>query len=149
MNVLCGEEIKDYLEGLVYAKTQVGERWVDLTVSQIHHFKSRGSLDFGGSEFRAAETACLTPHKLKEDDKYGWWELSQGTYLVYYNEKLVKLSGSELAHVAPHPRLLAAGGSHPATYFTSEEALRVVISVPPEGLALKQNCRLSRLVFSR
>lgn len=149
MNNLTGAETQSYLEGLVYAKTQVGARWVDLTVFEIHHFKSRGSLDFGGSEYRPAETATLTPHKLKDEDKYGWWELSEGTYLIKYNEKLVEFSDDELAEVLPHPRLLAAGGSHPAAYFSRGETLLTVLSVPPEGLALKQNCRVSRLRISR
>ena len=149
MNNLTGEESQSYLEDLVYAKTQVRTRWVDLTVSEIHHFKSRGSLDFGGSEYRPAETIRLVPHRLKDEDKYGWWELSEGTYLIKYNEKLVKFSDDELAQVLPHPRLLAAGGSHSAALFARGETLLTVLSVPPEGMALKQNCRVSKLTIIR
>jgi deoxycytidine triphosphate deaminase len=139
-----GKDIEELLDGIIHSKTQVGILWVDLTVKEIHRLTKRGSLDFGGSEYCPAETVPLKAHKRTDDDKYGWWELRHGMYLIHYNETL-NLPDNHTALITPHPRLIATGSAHSTTYLSQGEGLQSVLDIPQTGCALKENCRTSRL----
>jgi dUTP diphosphatase len=145
MELLTGLEAQSYVQGLVHEKTQVGAFWLDLTVAAVQRLTKRGTLDFGGSEFSAAESLPLRSNKRRDDDKYGWWELGDGMYRVIFNEQLNKLPDDHAAFLAPHPRLISAGASHTSSYFFQGDDLSAVVNVPQAGCALKQNCRVSRL----
>lgn len=149
MQLLKGTETESLLEGLVYAKKQVGTYWVDLTVAEIHRFTKPGALDFGGSEYAAAETVAIGAERRAEDDKYGWWELEPGIYKLRFNEFWSSLPDNLMAFLAPHPRLLASGASHPSGYLFSGDDLSATLEVPQAGVALKKNCRTTRLQIFR
>ena len=59
-----------------------------ITVRRIGEFSDPGSLDFGGSEYSEAEVQWRAPVKRKRDDKFGWWHLTAGRYVVEFNESL-------------------------------------------------------------
>jgi hypothetical protein len=59
-----------------------------LTVKRIGKLHSGGSLDFGGSQYSEAVIEWMEPEKKAEDDKYGWWQLNEGSYWVEYNERI-------------------------------------------------------------
>ena len=145
MRELDGKAIVALLEGVVHAETQVDKFCVDLTVAQIHRFTKRGTLDFGGGECLGASTKALHPKKKGEDDKYGWWELHQGLYLLVYNEKFRNIDERHLATLSPHPRLLQAGAYHATSSVFVSESFTSVLHVSQVGCALKENCRVSRL----
>lgn len=144
MKYLSGAKISEKLDGIIAPKNQVHDACVDLTVSKIQRFTKRGSLDFGGSEFRAAHFEAISSKKLNSDDKYGWWELSAGLYRLSFNEQISDdnfLSG----YLTPHPRLIQAGCFHSSMIIEPGESLEAVLQVPEVGCALKENCRVSRL----
>lgn len=148
MNLLTGEDVETFLNGIIHAKTQVGSLWVDLTVKEIHRLTKRGSLDFGGSEYCPAETVPLKAHRRADDDKYGWWELRHGMYLIHYNESL-NLPDNYMAVLSPHPRLTATGSTHSKTNLFHGDSFNSVLDIPQAGCALKENCRVSRLQVFR
>ena len=143
--MLTGTEITELLSGVIHEKTQVGPYWVDLTVSEVHRYTKRGRLDFGGSEYATAQSKALHPHKKSKDDKYGWWQLHQGLYLVVYNESLSSLKAGQAAQISPHPRLLQAGAYHASSAVVAEEKFASVLHVCKAGCAIKENSRVSRL----
>ena len=145
MQLLTGLEAQSFVQGLVHDKTQVGNFWIDLSVATIQRMAKRGTLDFGGSEYGPAVTVGLHSHKRQEDDKYGWWELRDGIYLLSFNEKLEGLPENHAAFLAPHPRLIATGAFHASSYFFAGDEMSAALAVPQAGCALKQNCRVSRL----
>ena len=138
-------QVAERLEGLLHEDTQGFSLGMDLTVAEVQRLTSGSRLDFGGSEFEAAQTETLTPEKADPKDDYGWWHLSAGSYLVRYNEKL-SLKEGELALVTPHTRLLQAGASHGAFSAVGETTLRVLLTVSEVGCSFKENARVSRLV---
>ena len=144
VDLLHGKDVETLLDGVVHSKTQVGTLWVDLTVREIHRLTKRGSLDFGGSEYSPAETVPLKAHRRSEEDKYGWWELRHGMYLLHFNESL-SLPAGHTALLTPHPRLTATGSAHASTYLSAGDPLNAVLDLPQAGCALKENCRVSRL----
>ena len=144
MRLLQGDEIVAVVDSIVHAKTQLEKNSLDLTVASIHRINKRGSLDFGGSEMQPAETVPLTSHKKGDDEKYGWWELRQGLYILCYNERL-ELSENLIGYLCPHPRLTQTGCTHTASYIQPGDKLSAVLHVPVAGCALKENCRVSRL----
>ena len=148
MNLLHGEDVETFLNGVIHAKTQVGTLWVDLTVKEIHRLTKRGSLDFGGSEYCPAETVPLKAHRRADDDKYGWWELRHGMYLIHYNESL-DLPDNHMAVLSPHPRLTATGSTHSKTHLFRGDSFHSVLDIPQAGCALKENCRVTRLQVFR
>lgn len=147
MRYLPGSEVTEALENLIYSKTQQHDYETDLTVGAIFRVIGPGSLDFGGSEYAAAEREPLEPQKPSADDRYGWWDLSPGSYIVRFNET-INLAEDQIGFIQPHERLVLAGGHHPAFYFRgSRESLEIVLNTGTGGLRIKENARISKLLI--
>ena len=118
-----------------------------LTVGRIGTLVGRGSLDFGGSEFAPSPTAWQEPVKKSGDDKYGWWHLEPGSYLLEFNESLL-LSKGEKAMLQIWEEAARTGVAHPTELIlTSREPLATVMSVPTPGVDIKENARISRVLL--
>jgi hypothetical protein len=144
--LLDGETIVSLTEGLISAKKQRGAVSLDLTVKSISRVVSGGALDFGGSEFREASAEALIPEKKSPEEPYGWWNLGEGRYLLQFNET-IKPSPAALILIVAHSRLIAAGASHAPVIVDSLDAdTRVLLSVGSQGLAVKENARVSKSV---
>lgn len=116
-----------------------------LTVHQIGVLAGRGSLDFGGSEYSTAQIDWLVPQKQQEEDKYGWWHLPPGSYIVEYNETL-ELSPGKRAYLQIWEKAARNGIQHPFMVIDSSQSpLQVLVTVGPEGIDIKENARLSQL----
>lgn len=138
-----GNTIADTAEGVISAKKQVGTHWLDLTVKAIASIRRGGALDFGGSEYEEASTKDIVAVKESSDEKYGWWTLKEGTYCLRFNE--VVTDDVAMVCVFPHPRLIAAGGAHPATVVEKlDEYFVQTLWVGSGGLRIKENARISR-----
>jgi hypothetical protein len=147
--LMTGEEMAALTRGLISAKKQQGAFSVDLTVKEIRKIDTGGALDFGGSEFQGASTSLLEPEKKSAEEPYGWWRLGPGNYLMKFNENIdLKHHGAVI--IFPHSRLLAAGGSHPPVVMEDPTVdIQILLNVSSEGLAIKQNARVSKaLVFA-
>lgn len=147
MRYLTGSEVAATLANLIHPDTQQHDFETDLTVGAVFQLTTPGALDFGGSEYEQAGREALEPAKAQPDDKYGWWNLSQGTYLIRFNETAT-LAEAQVAFVQPHERLLLAGGQHPTFYFRGRrEKLETLLTVGEAGLRIKENARLSKLLI--
>lgn len=147
MKPISGEEASGLVDGMVYKEKQVRELTVDLTVKEVRSVGGSGALDFGGSEYREAETEKLKPAK-KEGEEYGWWKLDEGVYLIRFNETVKPIEG--LGLLSPHPRLLKAGATHPTLFLHEWESGYVLpLQVSRQGLELKENARVSKLIVLR
>ena len=145
-DILEGVQTAELLRNLVHKTTQVHESSVDLTVKSISRIATTSSLDFGGSEFAPGERVALVPKKMKADDKYGWWLLAEGDFLIEYNEEL-SLPPHHLAIVQPHERLIESGATHGVRFFTEpNEQLLALIQVGKADMRIKENARVSKLI---
>jgi len=145
-DILTGEQAAGLLKNLIHKKTQVHESSVDLTVKSISRVATTGSLDFGGSEFDPGERVVLVPKKMKADDKYGWWLLAEGDFLIEYNEEL-SLPPHHVAVIQPHERLIESGATHSVRLITEpSERLVGLIQVGKADIRIKENARVSKLV---
>lgn len=153
MRILDADETRSQIDGLVHLDTQRAAAGLDLTVDSVARVAGPGRLDFGGSEFAPAEREAVAAELASPDDDYGWWELEAGTYVARYNETL-ELDPGRVAAVHPLPRLLRAGASHPGFVVEGGEGdgdgapLEVLLTVGEGGCALKENCRISRLLVA-
>ena len=144
--LITGEDLVALAKGLISAKKQQAACSIDLTVSSISRISTGGSLDFGGSEFQEAAATILVPKKKADDEPYGWWNLTQGNYLIRFNERIDPPQGTAVM-IVPHERLIAAGGSHPAIVVDRiSEDVSVLLQVGVEGLSIKENARVSKAV---
>jgi hypothetical protein len=134
------DDIADSLTDLVHRDTQVHDDGVDLTVASIHALTGPAQVDFGGGELTDAKTSRIEPSKRTADDDYGWWYLGGGTYLLEYNESL---AGDTTCHLQPRGELVERGASHPTLRVTTLP--RVPLTVPPAGIQVKENARVSTL----
>jgi hypothetical protein len=132
--------VADRLHGIVHRETQEHDDGVDLTLAAVHAVAGPGQVDFGGGELAECDTSKIEPKKRAADDDYGWWHLGGGTYLVEYNESL---SGTEPVHLQPRTELVERGVSHPT--LRTATLPRMALVVPPAGMQLKQNARISTL----
>lgn len=147
MKVLTGEQVSERLDNIVHFDTQGHAFEVDLTAAEVYRLTGAGSLDFGGSEFEEAPRERLEPKLADPDDKYGWWELDAGAYVVRYNEN-VDPGETGIAYVQPHERILMAGAHHPAFHFRGRrEHMETLFLVGSNGCKLKENCRVSKLLI--
>jgi hypothetical protein len=135
------EALADRVENLVHRETQVHAEGVDLTLDAVHVVAGPGQVDFGGGELAECDTSKIEPSKRASDDDYGWWHLGGGTYLVEYNESL---SGERMAHLQPRTELVERGVSHPT--LRTATVPPIPLSVPPAGVQLKENARVSTLL---
>lgn len=118
-----------------------------LTVGRIGTLVGRGSLDFGGSEYAPTPTAWQEPVKKNPDDKYGWWHLEPGSYLLEFNESVLLQKG-EKAVLQIWEEAARTGVVHPTELLlTSREPLSTVMSVPKPGVDIKENARISRILI--
>jgi len=135
---MAPEELAAALSGIVHEETQVHDRGVDLTLAEVYDVDFPGRVDFGGGEL---EEADLSPHERvwrDEDDDYQWWHLDGGQYLIEHNESL---SGEEPVTVQTRDAVLVRGAFHPSV--TVDALGRLPLSVPPAGIRLKENARVS------
>ena len=142
MRFLNGKEAADFLKDVIYLDKQASQNGFDLTVKKIYEFKNRGEIDFGGGERLDSEIKEIEPELRDPDDDYGWWELEPKTYLIEYNEALKE---DKPAILQPLPRLTRNSVGHPTIFV--EEIDKVPLFVGENGIAIKENARVSRLLF--
>jgi deoxycytidine triphosphate deaminase len=145
MEPVSGREAAERVTGLVSAKHQVHGYAVNLTARQVYALEPTGQVDFGGTEYAAAERTPVATHRRRLDDKYEWWELPRGCYALEFNEGL-HLAENEFAILEPDDRLLRAGAMHGTTFLRGlGERLEALLVVGPMSVLIKQNARVSRL----
>lgn len=105
----------------------------------MYSVKNKGSLDFGGNEFKKSELKEIIAEKNSEDDKYGWWNLKQGMYLVEFNEKLME----KYAILQSIPRLLQTGCYLPMQIIEKNNKIQSLLTVGLQGVNIKENARIA------
>jgi len=147
MDVLEGEQVARQLKNIIDEKTQVHAESVDLTIKSIYRVATTGSIDFAGSEYVPGTKVQLAPVKMKPSDKYGWWLLAAGEFLIEYNEELA-LPPHHLAIIQPHERLIESGVTH-SSHFITEPGQKIVslIHVCQADVRIKENARISKIII--
>jgi deoxycytidine triphosphate deaminase len=131
-----------FLDGIVHEPTQTDGRGFDLTVAEVYEVTEPGRVDFGGGELEAAEVESHPSEKRNPDDDYEWWYLTDGRYLIEYNESVT--SDDVAFTLQTRDELLSRGAGHPTLRVT--DLPRVPLAVGGAGLKLKENARASTLV---
>lgn len=151
MNFLSTDQYPGELENLIHADTQQHKFCLDLTVSEIHQFTNPGSLDFGGSEFKAASTREIKTQKADPADKYGWWQLESGNYKAVCNESF-NFKQAKLAMISPHEHALQAGlivNTSIRNVDPGIQPISLLIQAPDAECNIKENARIASLfIFS-
>ncbi len=142
-----GNDIVDYLENIIYKDTQIQEDGIHLTVYKIFQLTGRGELDFGGSEYKECKPREIPPEKRSPDDKYGWWSLNKGEYLLEFNEKVVEsLLEENILVLQPAEMLTKNGSYHPTFIINKPGRITTTLFVGEAGLNIKENARISKLI---
>ena len=145
MQLLPGKAAVQRLKNLVSEKHQVHAYHVDFTARTIYGLNPTGEVDFGGSEYVPAQRQDLRTHQKHSQDRYQWWELPHGAYLVEFNEAL-DLADDEIALLEPHERLLRAGASHNANFIRGQTSpVHTLLNVTSARIQIKQNARISTM----
>lgn len=145
MQLVSGKDTAGRVRNLINTEHQVHAFAVELTAKQLYSLNPTGAVDFGGSEYVAAERHPVPTHQKHSQDRYQWWTLNHGAYQVEFNEAL-ELADDEIAMLEPHERLLRAGAEHPALFLRGKiNPLTILLSVSGARLEMKQNARISTL----
>lgn len=139
------KKITKLITNIIHEDTQFpGDEEVGyLTVDKVGKISNPGTLDFGGSEYTEADIEWIPPRKKSEDDKYGWWELDEGTYHVQFNEGL-KTSEHDPVVIQIWKKALRNGVFHPTELITySRDHLFTQLVVSEGGIGIKENARIS------
>ncbi|MFP4362798.1 MAG: hypothetical protein ACLFR1_02890 [Spirochaetia bacterium] len=140
-------DIKTVVQNYLHEKTQYSEarNAFYLTAKRIGKLTKPGRLDFGGSEYQKAPIEWLDPVKHSADDKYGWWDLPEGSYWVVYNEA-ISLTDNQKVFFQPWERAVEAGLTHPSGIINEpREVLGTIITAGPSGVSIKENGRISEV----
>lgn len=155
MKVLNKNQIKELIEEsklvseCIHLPTQLTPNGIDLTVSKISKINEKGSLDFGNDERYIPEAEEVKPEKKNPDDDHGWWSLSKGCYKIKTNEKF-KIPKNVIGICQPRSSLLRMGASVSTGVWDAgfEGKAEFLLTVEnEEGIELKENCRITQLVF--
>lgn len=146
-----GDGVLPLIESYINIDKQLNPNGFDITVGKIFEFGSRGSLDFSNSERVVPQGKELEPVKKSPEDKYGWWELKEGSYKVRTNET-VNLPNNLAALGFTRTSVLRMGaltqnGVWDAGFKGRGEFILTVGN--PFGIKIKQNARIVQLVFYR
>jgi hypothetical protein len=143
-----GIDIVDFLKDVIYKDKQVLEDGAHITVKKVFNFRERGNIDFGGGEYKECEIAEINPEERSVDDKYGWWRLEEGEYLIEYNEKLKdSIPEGDIIIIQPAKRLIMNGAYHPTLIIGESGCIRTILYVGENGLNIKENARISKLLI--
>jgi hypothetical protein len=108
---MAGMDLTRFVDGMVHEPTQTEGRGLDLTVDAVSRVTEPGRVDFGGGELSEAETEPVETELRDPGDDYGWWGLSEGVYLLAYNERLA--APPDLALADRRRRRRAEGAGRP------------------------------------
>jgi deoxycytidine triphosphate deaminase len=142
MNLYTSDQLVKYVQNITHQDTQLHEHSIDLSVDSIYRFTRAGSLDFGGSEFKPADTKIIEPQKVNSDDDYGWWKLKSGHYKAVFNEQ-ISLNEDMFAIITPHDHARQAGLSANTALITQDTPSFLTFSIPEGGCDIKENARLA------
>jgi hypothetical protein len=143
MKLLTCDEIADTILNLINTEKQFHVKTLFLTVKSIYKIQGRGSVDFGGSEYKEAERILISPIKKNQNDKYGWWELEKGTYFIEFNEKFGSPK-QRLYIISPSKRILNNGTYHSLIVKVEKEfSPKTLLIVGENGIFIKENARIS------
>jgi hypothetical protein len=149
MQILPGKAAAERVAGILHPKYQVHGYSVHLTARKIFSIDPTGQIDFGGSEYIAAGRIEIASQRLRQEDRYQWWDLASGSYFVECNESL-DLAENEIALIEPDDRLLRAGAWHVPIYLRGRvESVQLFLKVGAARLRVKQNARLARFRLFR
>ena len=149
MQLLSGKAVAAHITGILHPKYQVHGFSVHLTARTVSSLDSTGQIDFGGGEYVAAGRMEIAPQQLRLEDKYLWWDLSQGSYFIQCNEAL-HLGPNEIALIEPEGRLLRAGASHVPLFVRGHiEPVELLLHVGAVRLRVKENARIARVRIFR
>ncbi|MBC7190398.1 dCTP deaminase [Candidatus Aerophobetes bacterium] len=142
---LKGFPLELKIKNLIHKETQVKEKRIYLTVKNVYSLPAGGKIDFSGKELVVGEKKPILPEKASSEEKYGWWHLKQGVYLVEFNETF-HLDSGEIALIQPREELLENLSFHPTLLFFPEDKIPLIpLVVGPCGISIKQNARISVL----
>ncbi len=149
MKFLKKISLKKKVRNYIYEPKQINDEFIYLTVKNIYIVEEPGSIDFGGSEYAPAKILALSPEKIDKNDKYGWWRLKPGNYLIEFNEEILPENGLYVK-IFPAHFLLRNNAYHPEIFFPlKEEFLKeykyIPLLVGEPGISIKQNARVSCL----
>lgn len=138
---MSSHDLADRVEGLVHEGTQVHDRGLDLTVAAVAVIDDPGRVDFGGDELDTASFDRVPTELRNPDDEYEWWYLTEGQYVIEYNEAL---TGGAPVWLQPRDELRERGGAHPTVRI--DELGPMPLSISRGGLRIKENARISMLL---
>lgn len=145
MRLLSGKEAARHLHHVISARHQVHAYSVDLTARKIYRLGPTGAVDFGGSEYLAAEPQALALFHKHPQDKYLWWTLMHGAHLIEFNESL-SLDDAQIALLGPHERLLQTGVIQSSVFLRGQlDTLAAVVTVAAPSVQIKENARIGSL----
>jgi dUTP pyrophosphatase len=142
---------EELVSGYIDLETQLTPNGFDLTVADIFEFNAQGALDFSNKERVVPEGRKLLPEKKEVSDKFGWWGLKKGAYKIRTNE-IVTLPNDLIGIAFTRTSLLRMGaftqhGVWDAGFRGRGEFVLIVEN--PNGIRIKQNARVTQLIFTR
>ncbi|MFO8053215.1 MAG: deoxyuridine 5'-triphosphate nucleotidohydrolase [Candidatus Omnitrophota bacterium] len=142
-------EEKDLIESYMSLEKQLTPNGIDLTVDTVSKFLEAGSLDFSNKERIIPKAEEVVAGKKNPEDKYGWWNLSPGSYKIKTNE-VVNLPNDLTALAFSRTSILRMGcfsahGVWDAGFSGKGEFILSVLN--PAGVKIKENARVCQLIF--
>ena len=133
------------ITNLTDLEEQLQPNGIDLTLMEVRELTSSGSIG------KDSQQRILSDGKIVAFDKHGWVRLSQGSYLITFNE-ICNLPLDLMALGKPRSSLLRSGVTintaiWDAGYKGRSQSLLTIFN--PKGFEIQQDSRLMQLIFVR
>ena len=133
------------ITNLTDLEEQLQPNGIDLTLMEVRELTSSGSIG------KDSQQRILSDGKIVAFDKHGWVRLSQGSYLITFNE-ICNLPLDLMALGKPRSSLLRSGVTintaiWDAGYKGRSQSLLTIFN--PNGFEIQQDSRLMQLIFVR
>jgi dUTP pyrophosphatase len=136
-------ETEQLITGYVDLEKQLQPAGFDLSLKEVHAYWGAGAVDFDNRERKLAPTRQLRP------GADGWYTLTEGCYMIIYNEA-VRMPLNVVAIARSRSTVLRNAAAIETAvwdpgYQGRSSSLLVVHN--PHGIRLKQDARVAQLIF--
>jgi dUTP pyrophosphatase len=150
--IVSPEKVLNQLEDIIDAKKQLSVNGVDITAHALFKYKSKLVIDFDNSRRENPELEEVPfTHEDKKDPFNSYWDLSHGSYMVGYGQKIT-IPMDCVGVILPRSTLMAGGVYLASALWDSGYSgygRGLFLVTNPHGIRLYNHARVGQIILMK